>query len=90
MVLTAFSSVLALATMPLNIFLYTRSWDESNNSLATTPYINILIGVIFTWAPAFVGMLLRRRFPHKAPLLTRVSVRVTEDWEVGVEYISFS
>ena len=42
--MTAISSILALATMPLNVFIYVRSWALTKTTV--TPYINILIGVV--------------------------------------------
>ena len=54
--MTLVSTVLALAFMPLNMFLYTREWTDEQIEV---PYIQNVIIIIGTWFPAFIGIFIR-------------------------------
>ena len=51
--MTACSCMLALLFMPLNIFLYTKSWKAEEYII---PYKVIILGILMTWIPIGLGM----------------------------------
>lgn len=67
--LTIVSTVLGLATMPLNKLLYVRSWSDE---LVVIPYLNIGIAIICTWVPTAIGMAIRRKFVDAAEKIKKV------------------
>ncbi|XP_071504612.1 ileal sodium/bile acid cotransporter-like [Diadema antillarum] len=58
--MTAFSSVLALGTMPLNIFIYIRFIVDEQ---LDTPFDQIAMQLAIMITPLFVGILIRLKFP---------------------------
>ncbi|XP_041461680.1 ileal sodium/bile acid cotransporter-like [Lytechinus variegatus] len=59
--MTACSTALALATMPLNIFIYTRFLIQSEN--IETPYGQIAMQIAILMTPILLGMLLKYKLP---------------------------
>ncbi|XP_011662356.1 ileal sodium/bile acid cotransporter-like [Strongylocentrotus purpuratus] len=59
--MTACSTTLALAMMPLNIFIYTRFLTEAN---IETPYAQIAMQIAILMTPVLLGILLKYKFPQ--------------------------
>nr|XP_054753745.1 ileal sodium/bile acid cotransporter-like [Lytechinus pictus] len=59
--MTACSTALALATMPLNIFIYTRFLIQSEN--IETPYGQIAMQIAILMTPILLGILLKYKLP---------------------------
>jgi len=57
--MTCMSNFLALALMPLNMWLYTQSWVDEN---LTIPYKNIVLTLAMTLTPAAIGIIVRRKW----------------------------
>lgn len=67
--MTAVSTVLAMGMMPLNLFIYSRSWTKETLAI---PYVNIMISFVMTVGPAVVGIFLRWKWPRFAYYLVKV------------------
>ncbi|KAJ8307922.1 hypothetical protein KUTeg_014527 [Tegillarca granosa] len=61
--MTAVSTVLATGMMPLNLFIYSRSWTKETLAI---PYVNIMISFVMTVGPAVIGIFLRWKWPRFA------------------------
>lgn len=68
--MTTASTVLALGMMPLNLWIYTRSWMTSGETVV--PYATIAISLATLIAPIIVGMAIRRFRPRYANYVTNV------------------
>ncbi|XP_014678329.1 PREDICTED: LOW QUALITY PROTEIN: solute carrier family 10 member 6-like, partial [Priapulus caudatus] len=56
--ITTVSTLVAIGMMPLNLFLYTRSWTDKR---AVIPYGNLALALVIITVPVAMGMLLRWR-----------------------------
>lgn len=64
------SNTLALGFMPLNIWVYSRSWTDEK---LYVPYKNIIISLIMTVTPAAIGVFVRWKWEKIALTITKVS-----------------
>ena len=67
--MTSCSTLASLGFMPLNLFIYTRSWTGHG---VTIPYTNILITLVSILVPVAFGMLLRWKKPEWAKKILMV------------------
>lgn len=67
--MTAMSTLVALGMMPLNSWIYTRSWADHKT---VVPYKNILIGLACMLIPVAIGMLILVKLPRAAKWITRI------------------
>lgn len=67
--MTCLSTLMALGMMPLNLFIYSRSWTDER---AVIPYAKIAIALASTAAPAIVGVFIRHKLPKLANVITKV------------------
>ncbi|OWF34599.1 Ileal sodium/bile acid cotransporter [Mizuhopecten yessoensis] len=68
--MTATSTVMAMGMMPLNLFIYSRSWTDE---ALVIPYVNIAISFVMTITPAAVGMFFRWKWPKVADVIVKMS-----------------
>ena len=61
--MTSLGTVVAIGMMPLNLWIYSRSWTDEELII---PYLNILISLGMTVGPAVVGILIRWRLEKMA------------------------
>ncbi|XP_033750416.1 ileal sodium/bile acid cotransporter-like [Pecten maximus] len=66
--MTATSTVMAMGMMPLNLFIYSRSWTDQ---ALVIPYVNIAISFVMTITPAAVGMFIRWKWPKLADIVVK-------------------
>ena len=67
--MTSISTIMAMGMMPLNIWIYGRSFETKNLAL---PYGNLAMSLVSITTPVAVGMLVRWKFPKMASLITKV------------------
>ena len=67
--MTTLSTTLAMGMMPLNLFIYSRSWTGES---AVIPYGNIAIALALILVPVALGMLIKYKKPSWCKLITRV------------------
>ncbi|XP_022082464.1 ileal sodium/bile acid cotransporter-like [Acanthaster planci] len=65
--MTTLSTVAAMGMMPLNLFLYGRSWTSES---VVIPYSNIAIALALTLVPVAAGMLIKYRKPSWCKIIT--------------------
>ncbi len=68
--MTAFSTTAAIGFLPLNMFVYTRSWV---GAITAIPYQNIVITIVATWLAVAMGVLVGWKAPRAAVYVARVS-----------------
>ena len=68
--MTTCSTVLAIAMMPLNLFIYARSYASKDKSLQT-PFVNLIIQLLILLIPIGVGMVIFYKLPKLANFLKR-------------------
>ena len=68
--MTAFSTIVAMGMMPLNLFVYSRSWT---NDGVIIPYSSIIISLVLIVVPVLIGMLIKYKKPSWCPIITKVS-----------------
>lgn len=69
--MTAVATVMATGMLPLNLWIYSRSWTDEP---LVIPYLNILISFGLTIGPALVGIFIRWKFPRVADVLVKVKL----------------
>ena len=69
--MTIVSNVLAFGIMPLNIWLYCRSWTSEEFQV---PYTQIMISLVMTVGPAAVGILVRWKWEKVSHYVIKVSL----------------
>ncbi|XP_038069541.1 ileal sodium/bile acid cotransporter-like [Patiria miniata] len=67
--MTTMSTTLAMGMMPLNLFIYSRSWTGES---AVIPYSNIAIALVLILVPVALGMLVKYKKPAWCKLITRL------------------
>ena len=67
--MTILSNVLAFGIMPLNIWLYSRSWTSETLQV---PFKNIFISLVMTVLPAAIGVCVRWKWEKAALIMTKV------------------
>ncbi|XP_045216889.2 ileal sodium/bile acid cotransporter-like [Mercenaria mercenaria] len=68
--MTTLATLLALGMMPLNIWLYSRSWINEGLSI---PYKNIIVSLAMTLGPATVGIFLRWKWEKIALVIVKIA-----------------
>ncbi|XP_070562069.1 ileal sodium/bile acid cotransporter-like [Ptychodera flava] len=68
--LTTFSTLLAVGFMPLNLFLYGRTWTDAAD--VAIPYMTVVISLAMTLIPAAFGLLLKYKIPKYITRITQV------------------
>ena len=66
--MTTCSTVIAIAMMPLNLFIYARSYASKDESLQT-PFVNLIIQLFILLIPIGVGMVIFYKLPKVAKFL---------------------
>ncbi|XP_077988517.1 ileal sodium/bile acid cotransporter-like [Glandiceps talaboti] len=69
--MTSCSTLLAIGMMPLNLFIYSRSWIEPGGDVI--PFVDIIISLVAIVVPAAIGCFIKYKFPKAATLITKVS-----------------
>ena len=64
--------------MPLNLFIYSRSWTTEG---AVIPYSNIAIALALILVPVLIGMIIKYKKPSWCPIITKVRLR--ERYNIG-------
>ena len=67
--MTATSTVIGVGMMPLNAWIYTRSWADYKTVI---PYKNIIIILATMLIPVAIGMVILAKLPKLAKWITRV------------------
>ncbi|KAL3852235.1 hypothetical protein ACJMK2_015905 [Sinanodonta woodiana] len=67
--MTAVSTVIGVGMMPLNLWIYTRSWTDQST---VVPYINIVITLFLVIVPVPIGMVILWKFPRSAVLIAKI------------------
>ncbi|KAK3608128.1 hypothetical protein CHS0354_004786 [Potamilus streckersoni] len=70
--MTAASTAIGIGMMPLNLWIYTRSWTDQST---VVPYINIVIALFLIMVPVPIGMLILWKFPRAAVWVAKVVVK---------------
>ncbi|XP_047661799.1 solute carrier family 10 member 6-like [Tachysurus fulvidraco] len=68
--MTIMSTLLGLGTMPLNLYIYSRTWVSSGRM--DIPYLNIGLGCISLVVPVACGLLVNYKWPKVALILLKV------------------
>ncbi|XP_072023462.1 ileal sodium/bile acid cotransporter-like [Amphiura filiformis] len=68
--MTTCSTVIALALMPLNLFIYGRSYASQDESLRT-PFGDLFIQLLILVIPVLIGMVIYYKLPKVAKILKR-------------------
>jgi len=71
--MTTISTVLALGMMPLNLWIYGRSWSSSG---AVVPFESIAISLAFIFFPVVIGILIQKWNSRFARMFTKVRKRL--------------
>ncbi|XP_022082397.1 ileal sodium/bile acid cotransporter-like [Acanthaster planci] len=67
--MTTLSTTVAMGMMPLNLFIYSRSWTSES---AVIPYGNIAIALALILVPVAMGMFIKYKKPSWCKLITRL------------------
>ena len=67
--MTAASTALALGFMPLNLWIYSRSWTSRTTAV---PYVRIVITLVTILIPTAAGMVIRWKKPTAARIIIKV------------------
>ena len=68
--MTGASTVIGIGMMPLNAWIYSRSWAQSETVI---PYVSIIVGLATMMIPVVLGMIILAKWPKVANWLIRVS-----------------
>ncbi|XP_054710829.1 ileal sodium/bile acid cotransporter-like [Uloborus diversus] len=68
--MTSFSTLLAMGLMPLNLWIYGRSFETQSLVL---PYGNLALSLVLITAPVVIGMFLRWKWQKLAGIISKVS-----------------
>ncbi|XP_073526516.1 ileal sodium/bile acid cotransporter-like [Phyllobates terribilis] len=68
--MTTCSTLLALGMMPLCLFLYTKTWVDSNSIII--PYDSIGISLVTLVVPVGIGMFVNYKWPRAAKIILKV------------------
>ncbi|XP_072050037.1 ileal sodium/bile acid cotransporter-like [Amphiura filiformis] len=69
-VMTTASTIFAFGMMPLNLFIYSRSWT---NETSVIPYKDIVITLVCTVVPFSFGLLIRYKLKRWAPYVEKIN-----------------
>ena len=70
--MTSLATAVATGMMPLNLFLYSRSFTTTSLKV---PYVEIVVGLALILVPVAIGMLILRKLPRVAAVIVNVSTR---------------
>lgn len=73
-VMTTVSTLVALGMMPLNLFIYSRSWTTLKIAV---PYKTIILGLFLMLIPISIGMAVRWKWKEKVKIITKVGSAFT-------------
>uniref|UniRef100_T1II40 Ileal sodium/bile acid cotransporter n=1 Tax=Strigamia maritima TaxID=126957 RepID=T1II40_STRMM len=68
--MTTMSTMMALAMMPLNILLYTQTWDSSEDQVVV-PYDKLATTLVTIFIPVVVGVTIKTKCPKAAKWVIR-------------------
>lgn len=71
--MTAASTAIGVGMMPLNLWIYSRSWT---NDRASIPYLNIVIALNLIIVPVAIGMLILMKYPKAAKWIAKVRYQI--------------
>ena len=69
--MTATSTVVGIGMMPLNAWIYSRSWADHKTII---PYVNIIVGLASMLIPVAIGMVILAKLPKVAAWVIRVKI----------------
>ncbi|XP_076023349.1 hepatic sodium/bile acid cotransporter [Genypterus blacodes] len=72
-VMTTCSTVLALAMMPLLLYLYCQGFTNLQNAV---PYVDIIIGLVLILIPCGIGILINYYRPQYSNIITKVGISI--------------
>ncbi|XP_077978245.1 ileal sodium/bile acid cotransporter-like [Glandiceps talaboti] len=67
--MTTCCTAIAIGMMPLNLFIYSRSWAEA---AAVIPYVDIIIALVILLIPCGIGMIVHWKLPKRCNLIAKV------------------
>ncbi|XP_077978233.1 uncharacterized protein LOC144433745 [Glandiceps talaboti] len=67
--MTTCSTVIGIGMMPLNLFIYSRSWAKA---AAVIPYVDIIIALVVILIPGSLGMLIKFKLPKWSELIAKI------------------
>ncbi|XP_077868697.1 uncharacterized protein LOC144359418 [Saccoglossus kowalevskii] len=67
--MTTVSTVVGIGMMPLNLFIYSRSWATSETVI---PYVDIVVALVIILIPGTIGMFINWKWPKKAEVIAQV------------------
>ncbi|KAL3862756.1 hypothetical protein ACJMK2_008706 [Sinanodonta woodiana] len=67
--MTAVSTGIGTGLMPLNLWIYTRSWTDQSTAV---PYVNIIISLVLIMVPVPIGMIILWKFPRAAVWVAKI------------------
>ena len=70
--MTTISTVVGIGMMPLNAWIYSRSWVDHKT---TVPIANIMIGLASMLIPVAIGMVIKIKLQKVAKVLPTVIIR---------------
>ncbi|XP_070559749.1 uncharacterized protein [Ptychodera flava] len=72
--MTTCSTVIGIGMMPLNLFLYSRTWAKA---AALIPYVDIIVALVIILVPASLGMVINWKLPKWSDLIAKICSLVT-------------
>ncbi|XP_077978199.1 ileal sodium/bile acid cotransporter-like [Glandiceps talaboti] len=72
--MTTCSTIIGIGMMPLNLFIYTRSWADA---AAVIPYIDIVIALAILIFPCALGMFILKKWPRVAEIVAKIASIIT-------------
>ena len=70
-IMTTASVVFSFGMMPLNLFIYSRSWT---NDKSVIPYKDIVITLVSILLPVCLGVIIRYKLKKLAPIIVKVGI----------------
>ncbi|KAL3852234.1 hypothetical protein ACJMK2_015904 [Sinanodonta woodiana] len=67
--MTTVSTAVGIGMMPLNLWMYTRSWTDQSTVVS---YINIIVALFLVMVPVPIGMLILWKFPRSAVWIAKI------------------
>ena len=70
-IMTTASVVFAFGMMPLNLFIYSRSWTDDKSVI---PYKDIFVTLVAILIPVCAGVIIRYKLKKLAPVIVKVGI----------------
>ena len=67
--MTTISTCLSIGFMPLNMYIYVRTWI----AVSDIPFVDMIVTILVVWAAVILGHIVGRLLPKIVPFLTKVS-----------------